>query len=150
MIPSMRISNGRVEDWRRMLHRYGLSVAPRFRWECLTNRTVNWFPAPATSHVACGFPALRAPAHFASRVMQPIRLERLPRSMINTIRGTPRRVPACHTAIPCSTASSRSLDADTHGPGDAESSSLPSFGYMRNTDSSGLSRSTLPSHAGSD
>jgi hypothetical protein len=42
------------------------SVAPRFRWECLTNRTVNWFPAPATSHGACGFPALRAPAHFTS------------------------------------------------------------------------------------
>ena len=40
------------------------------------------FPAPATSHVACGFPALRAPAHFTSRVMGPIRLERLPRSTV--------------------------------------------------------------------
>src|SRR5262245_32784600 len=40
--------------------RFGLAVAPRFLWECLTNRTVNGFPAPATSHVACGFPALRA------------------------------------------------------------------------------------------
>ena len=29
------------------------------------------FPAPASSHAACGFPALRAPAHFASRVMGP-------------------------------------------------------------------------------
>jgi Family of unknown function (DUF5372) len=37
-----------------LLRRFGLSVAPRFRWECLTNRTVNWFPAPAASHVACG------------------------------------------------------------------------------------------------
>ena len=35
------------------------------------------FPAPATSHVACGFPALRAPAHFTSRVMKPIGLEQL-------------------------------------------------------------------------
>jgi len=31
--------------------------------------TMSPFPAPATSHAACGFPALRAPAHFASRVM---------------------------------------------------------------------------------
>jgi len=30
------------------------------------------FPAPATSHAACGFPALRAPAHFSSMVMRPI------------------------------------------------------------------------------
>jgi hypothetical protein len=37
--------------------RLGVSVTP--------------FPAPATSHVACGFPALRAPAHFTSRVMWP-------------------------------------------------------------------------------
>jgi hypothetical protein len=44
------------------------AVAPRFRWECLTIRTVTWFPAPATSHVACGFPALRAPAHFTPRL----------------------------------------------------------------------------------
>ena len=62
-----------------MFRRFGLAVAPRFRWECLTNRTVNWFPAPATSHVACGFPALRAPAPFTSRFMGPITLERLPR-----------------------------------------------------------------------
>ena len=57
--------------------RPGLSVAPRFLWECLTSQTVGPFPAPATSHAACGFPALRAPAHFASRVMRPIMLEPL-------------------------------------------------------------------------
>jgi len=60
---------GRVEDWRPLFLRFGLSVAPRFRWECLTIRTVNGFPAPATSHVASGFPALRAPAQFALRFM---------------------------------------------------------------------------------
>ncbi len=49
----------------------GLSVAPRFLWECLTSHIVGPFPAPATSHAASGFPALRAPAHFASRVMKP-------------------------------------------------------------------------------
>jgi len=111
-----------------VLRRFGLSVAPRFLWECLTNRTVNRIPAPATSHVACGFPALRAPAHFTWRVMRPIRSERLPRATFDTIPGTLRRVPTYRTAIPCSTASNRSLDAGTPEPDDAESSSPPSFG----------------------
>ena len=61
-----------------VFRRSGLSISPRFRWECLTIRTVNRIPAPATSHVACGFPALRAPAHFTPRFMRPIRPERLP------------------------------------------------------------------------
>jgi len=30
------------------------------------------FPALVTSHVACGFPALRTPAHFGSKFMRPI------------------------------------------------------------------------------
>ena len=38
--------------------RLGLSVAPS--------------PAPAASHVACGFTALRAPAHFTPRIMWPV------------------------------------------------------------------------------
>jgi len=32
------------------------------------------FPVPATSHTACGFPALRAPIGFTPRLMGPIRL----------------------------------------------------------------------------
>ena len=32
-----------------MLRRRGLSVSPRFLWECLTSRTVSPFPAPATT-----------------------------------------------------------------------------------------------------
>jgi hypothetical protein len=63
---------GRVEDWRGIPKVRPILLAPRFLWECLTNLTVNPFPAPATSHVACGFPALRAPAQFMSRVMRPI------------------------------------------------------------------------------
>jgi hypothetical protein len=55
--------------WRPLFLRFGLSVAPHFRWDCLTIRTVNWFPAPATSHVASGFPALRAPVQFALRFL---------------------------------------------------------------------------------
>ena len=34
--------------------------------------TMSPFPAPSSSHAACRFPALRAPAHFASRVMGPV------------------------------------------------------------------------------
>src|SRR5215469_1241190 len=51
------------------LRRFDLSVAPRFLWECLTNRTVSWFPSPATSNGACRFLALRSPARFARRFM---------------------------------------------------------------------------------
>ena len=32
-----------------VLRRRGLSVSPRFLWECLTSRTVSPFPAPATT-----------------------------------------------------------------------------------------------------
>ena len=48
--------------------RFSLSVAPRFLWECLTSRTVNPFPAPASSNPAGGFPALGFPACFSSRL----------------------------------------------------------------------------------
>jgi hypothetical protein len=51
--------------------RPGLSVAPRFLWECLTSPTVSPSPAPATSNGAGGFPALRSPARFAPRLMRP-------------------------------------------------------------------------------
>jgi hypothetical protein len=57
--------------------RSGLSVALRFLWECLNSRTVNPFPALATSHPACGFPALGAPVCLMPRVMWPIVLGRL-------------------------------------------------------------------------
>ena len=60
-----------------ILPRSDLSVAPRFLWECLTNRIVSWVSAPAASNVACGFPALRSPVCFLSRVMRPIVLVQL-------------------------------------------------------------------------
>src|SRR5262249_47708235 len=50
---------------------------------------------------------------------------------------------------PLPIASSRSLDADTPEPDGAVSSSLPSLGYMRNTDSHGLWHSIAPNRAGS-
>jgi hypothetical protein len=57
-----------------MLLRLSLSVAPCFLWECLTSRTVSWFPAPAASNPSCRFPAMGLPAGFRSRVMRPTRL----------------------------------------------------------------------------
>jgi hypothetical protein len=57
-----------------MLRRIGLSVTPRFLWECLTSRAVSWFPAPATSNPAGGFPALGFPAGFMPKLMGPILL----------------------------------------------------------------------------
>jgi hypothetical protein len=52
-----------------VFRRCRLSVAPRFLWECLTSRTVNPFPVPATSNPACEFLALGFPVHFLPRVM---------------------------------------------------------------------------------
>src|SRR5262249_27404345 len=113
-----------------MLRRSGLSVTPRFRWECLTIRTVSWFPAPATSHVASRFPALRAPAQFPARVMRPIGPKPLPRSTAHRNPDTPRRVRASRTAIPRPTPSSRILDAGTLGPDGVGSSFLPAQDRM--------------------
>ena len=53
-----------------MLRRFGLAVSPRFLWECLSSPTVSWFPAPASSNPAGGFPALGFPVCFMSQVMQ--------------------------------------------------------------------------------
>jgi hypothetical protein len=59
-------SPGRVKEWR-LRRRCGLSVAPRFLWECLTSRTISWFPSPATSNRTCGFPADGFPTTFDRR-----------------------------------------------------------------------------------
>src|SRR6516162_11665396 len=59
------------------LRRFGLSVAPRFLWECLTSRTVSPFPVPASSNPAGGFPALGLPACFSSRLCGCFSLVRL-------------------------------------------------------------------------
>jgi len=46
---------GRVEEWRHT-RRFGLSVAPRFLWECLTNRTVAGFHPPPRRTERADFP----------------------------------------------------------------------------------------------
>src|SRR6516162_7943169 len=53
---------GRVEDW-------------RVSWPRHPDHAT--FPAPSTSHAACGFPALRAPICFTSGLMGPIILGQL-------------------------------------------------------------------------
>jgi hypothetical protein len=46
---------GRVEEWRHT-RRSGLSVAPRFLWECLNNRTVAGFHSPPRRTERADFP----------------------------------------------------------------------------------------------
>jgi hypothetical protein len=69
---------GRVGDWRAGLGRSLCSLLPRpFGCEVSQHLDRATFPAPATSNAACGFPALRSPVCFASRVMGPILLGHL-------------------------------------------------------------------------
>jgi hypothetical protein len=70
--------HGRVGDWRAGLGRSLCSLFPRpFGCEVSQHRDRATFPVPATSNAAYGFPSLRSPACFASRVMGPILLGRL-------------------------------------------------------------------------
>jgi hypothetical protein len=70
-----------------ILRRSDLSGAPRFLWECLTNRS--WFPSSATSNGACRFPTLRSPARFAERFMRRSQLEVLSSAEVTSIYSTP-------------------------------------------------------------
>ena len=77
--PSFSLSRPRISYCGRRGSRAGVVpvglahlLSPRFLWECLNRQPLGLSPAPASSHAACGFPALRGPAHFASRVMVPI------------------------------------------------------------------------------
>ena len=53
----------RVENWRGGPSGRWLGCVPGFPLRARLAVSVAPFPAPATSHAACGFPALRAPAH---------------------------------------------------------------------------------------
>ena len=68
---------GRVGNWRGGPLGRRLGCIRGFPLRARVAVSVAPFPAPATSHAACGFPALRAPAHFATRFMRPIRSEPL-------------------------------------------------------------------------
>jgi hypothetical protein len=83
-----------------------LGMYPRFPSSCPVRNCRG--SVSSTRHIARsarGFPALRAPAYFASRVMGPDRVGRLQSQNIDTRRCTPRRALARRTSIPCSTAS---------------------------------------------
>jgi hypothetical protein len=81
--------------------------------------------APAASPAACRFPALRAPAHFTSRVMRPIGSERLSPTAASRRPSTHGRVPASRRAICYSTASIPILGVERIAPGAAGFSSPP-------------------------
>ena len=115
---------GRVESWRGSPSGHTLVCIQGFPLRAQLAVSVAPFPAPSTSHAACGFPALRAPAHFASRVMGPIMLERL--SAADSALGSQQRPRASHTTTADSTASSRSPGAGGPSTGVAESSAQPS------------------------
>src|SRR5262245_44304559 len=104
-------SPSRVENWRAHLRwrvsRRALSIA---RW--VHSSTIVTFPAPATSNAACGFPALRFPVRFMSRVMRPSVL-----GVLSAAAGAPGSCctsPGADTATAYSTSSSRSPCASVH------------------------------------
>ena len=109
-----------------MLRRFSLAGAPRFLWECLISRTVSWFPAPATSNVACGFPALRSPVCFRSRLIRRLGQEQL--SRVLAVSAYSRCiVRVCGRSTRYSTGSSPCLCAIWTASDDAGSSFLPSL-----------------------
>jgi hypothetical protein len=110
-----------------ILRRFSLAVAPRFLWECLIIQTVSWFPVPASSNPSGRFPAMGLPACFGSRVMRPIRPDRLSSMTVHVAAGNRCTVPASRTATCYSTVSSRTLVASGLASDAAGSSSLPSL-----------------------
>jgi hypothetical protein len=99
-----------VTGWRGVPQGQAYRLLPVSSRECLTSRTVDPFPAPASSNAACGFPALRFPDGFTSRVMRPIVLAALSPTGYDEDRSH-RRGPTYRTARSYSTCSSRSPDA---------------------------------------
>src|SRR5258707_2166096 len=105
--PNLGSRDGRVEDWRAGLGRslYSLFLALSFASVTLS-RPCHVSSPPATSNAACGFPALRSPVCFTSRVMGPIVLERL--SVLASEPCSRCTAAEIRTAIAYSTASNRS------------------------------------------
>ena len=64
-------------DVHHLLGEHYLSVVCRSYGLMRRSRWALSFPAPATSNAGCGFPALRSPICFMSRLMRPILLGRL-------------------------------------------------------------------------
>ena len=114
-------------------------------------RPVTPFPASATSHAACGFPTLRAPARFAPRLMRPITLRALSTVAAWVARHDRSRTgPNSCTATAYSTSSSRSPLVAGHVPGDVGSAFLPSHAHTRNSGWHGRRQSNSPSLVATD
>ena len=133
-----------------VIRRSSLVCIRAFALRAQVGSSVIPFPAPATSHAACGFPALRAPARFTSGVMGPIMLEPLVTVDDSAGLGNHQTVRGRHKATAYSTASSQSRGATEHGSDGVVSSSRPSFSRTKNIDLSDQSQNNGPSHAGSD
>lgn len=116
---------GRVEDWRGD-GRSSLVCVRGFPLRARLGLSMIPFPAPATSHAACEFPALRAPARFWSRVMGPIMLEQLSAQDDSAEPCNRRTSPGCCISNAYSTVSNRNPGAIEPGSGGAESSARPS------------------------
>ena len=100
------------------------------------------FPAPASSNAACGFPALRFPACFTSRVMRPIASGALSQQPPATGPGSHRTVRASHAASSYSTSSNQIPGVSWRASYAAVSSSPPSCEHDQNTGSNAQSRSS--------
>jgi hypothetical protein len=104
-------------------------------------------PVPATSHAACGFTALRAPAPVRDKGYGAAPCGSGCLATVSRQLGSHGTTRAHHTTMRGSTVSIRSRDAGAHAPGGAESSSPPSLGCTRSIDSNGRMQSTAPSRA---
>ena len=135
--PGVVLHPGRVENWRGGPAGLWLGCIRGFPLRARLAVSVAPFPVPATSHAACGFPALRAPAHFVSKLMGPIHMAQLPCTTVGKLPGTHQRAPVSGTVRPGSIASTQIPSADGLCPDGAGSSFLPSLGCTRNTNSNG-------------
>ena len=79
------------------------------------------FPAPASSNAACGFPALRFPACFTSRVMRPIASGVVGQFELSRLLGLFRLIGSPRQALPlllCGLSGLRCFAKLTHCIGD--------------------------------
>ena len=84
------------------------------------------FPSPATSNAACGFPALRFPGNFISKLMRPI--DRRTLSVLgNILSYSPNRDLTSDKTISYSISPSRSLSVGAHALSVASVSFLPNL-----------------------
>ncbi len=88
---------GRVGNWRSGPSGRSLGRVRGFPLRARLAESVAPFPAPATSHAACGFPALRAPAHFATRFRRPICSEPLSKTTVEPAPESGRPLPPSTT-----------------------------------------------------